>query len=171
MPGLFDPDLLDALEEACRGPWEGTVWRAVIGSTEPLRTNLRGGRWNPSGVEVLYCSLSEDGAKAELAAVIGRESIPITKAVKTFSLSVRLSRICYLLDDTPDLEAVGITRDSMISDVWNLPQMIGEAVEWMGVAGLVVPSARHEDGNLVILVNKLDLGDFFEEEQGDLDRN
>lgn len=162
MPGLFDPDFLDALEEACRGPWEDTVWRAVIGSTEPLRTNLRGGRWNPSGVEALYCSLSEAGAKAELAAVIGREAVPITKPIATCKVSVRLSRVCYLLDETAALISAGITRDSIISNVWHLPQMIGEAAEWLGVGGLIVPSARHEDGNLVILVNKLDAGDFFE---------
>lgn len=162
MPGLFDPDFLDALEGASGNAWIGAVWRAVIGSTGPLRTNRLGGRWNPPGVEVLYCALSKAGAEAELAAVIQRQSVPITKPVLTYRLSVRLSNVCDLLKGTESLAAAGMTREDLLNDTWKLPQRIGEAAEWLGVGGLLVPSARHDDGNLVVLVNKLGDGDFFE---------
>ena len=162
MPGPFDPGFLDALESACRGPWKGTAWRCVIGPTDPLRLNSRGGRWNPPDVEVLYCSLSETGAELELSAVIARQPIPITKQLTSYRLKAHLTLVCDVQTGSSELEAVGITRAALANDVWGLPQRIGEAADWLGVGGLVVPSARHEDGNLVIFANNLDRDDFYE---------
>ena len=47
----FDPTFLDSLEARASKGWSGVVWRAVIGDTDPLRANIRGGRWNPPGIE------------------------------------------------------------------------------------------------------------------------
>ena len=45
---------------------------------------------------------------------------------------------------------------------WSTAQLVGRAADWLGIAGMIVPSARHEDGNLVILVNRLAAEDFYE---------
>lgn len=91
MESLFDPRLLDALEGSTQVGWEGDVWRQVVGTTDPLRPNVLGGRWNPRGVEVLYCSLSRLGAETELRAVLDRQPVPVRRPRRIYRLSVCLS--------------------------------------------------------------------------------
>lgn len=171
MDSLFDPRLLDALEGSIQGGWEGSVWRQVVGTTDPLRTNVMGGRWNPRGVEVLYCSLSRRGAETELRAVLDRQPVPVRRRRRTYRLSVGLSRVGNV--GAPDfLNASGITCGSLVGPDWSIAQLVGRAADWLGITGLIVPSARHEDGNLVILVNRLAAADYYElsQEGGMLNR-
>ena len=130
-----------------------------------------GGRWNPRGTEVLYCSLSRRGAETELRAVLDRQPVPVRRPRRTYRLSVGLSGVGNVV--APDfLTASGVTRGDLVGPDWSMAQLVGRAADWLGIAGLLVPSARHEDGNLVILVNRLAAGDFFElsQEGGVLDR-
>lgn len=51
----------------------------------------------------------------------------------------------------------------VLTDVaWDVPQRLGGAVAWLGIGGLIVPSARHSDGNLVVYVANLAAGDMVE---------
>ena len=172
MRQLFDPQLLDALEESVQDLWEGTLWRQVVGTTDPLQTNGLGGRWNPSGVEVLYCSLSRQGAEAELRAVLDRQPVPIKRPRRTYQLSARLSKVGRATDSAA-LVMAGVTLEDVVGPDWSVPQLLGAAADWLGLAGLIVPSARHEDGNLVIVVNRLAAGDYYEvsvEDEGQVPR-
>ena len=120
-----------------------------------------GGRRNPRGVEVLYCSLSRRGAETELRAVLDRQPVPVRRPRRTNRLSVGLSRVGNV-GDPNFLTASGITRGDIVGPDWSTAQLVGRAADWLGITGLIVPGARHEDGNLVILVNRLAAGDFFE---------
>lgn len=161
MESLFDPRLLDALEGSTQVGWEGDVWRQVVGTTDPLRPNVLGGRWNPRGVEVLYCSLSRLGAETELRAVLDRQPVPVRRPRRTNRLSVGLSSVGNVA--APDfLTASGITRGDLVGPDWSTTQLVGRAADWLGIAGMIVPSARHEDRNLVILVNRLAADDSYE---------
>ena len=72
----FDPLLLDAIEQSV-GEWSGTAYRQVFEGTDALRANIRGGRWNPPEVEVVYCSLDSRTATAEVDHLIARQPVPI----------------------------------------------------------------------------------------------
>lgn len=152
-PPLFDLNLLDAIEGAVEA-FEADVWRQVVSGTDPLKTNLMGGRWNPPGVEVLYCSLTERGAALELAALLDREPRPIKRPRSMQKLAVRLGRVARVTESQAFLSA-GAHLSSVLGADLAVPQRIGAAAEWLGLSGIIVPSARHHDGNLVIMANRL----------------
>lgn len=62
---IHDPALLDALERFDTEPWQGRIYRHMLGSAPPELANERGARWNPPGTSALYTSLTETTAKAE----------------------------------------------------------------------------------------------------------
>jgi RES domain-containing protein len=159
--GPFDPAFLDALESVSDEGWSGYVWRAVIGESAPLRSNTRGARWSPAGVEALYSATSAEAAEAEIRHLIARQSIEVTKPVRLYRLRVHLTRVARVVN-TQALRAVGISLEALLDERWDLPQKIAAAVDWMGIPGLLVPGARHPDPNLVILVNRLTPDDAFE---------
>jgi len=152
---LHDPKLLDAIESlAVASDWSGTVWRQTIGRRDPLVPNSRGARWNPPSTDALYCSLSEVGARAEVANLFGRQPIPTSKPLVMSQLDVTLGKVVDVRN-APALDALGVTGASMVAEQWEDAQRVGGATAWLGFAGILVPSARHDDGNLVIFVNNL----------------
>ena len=153
-PPLFDLDLLDAIEESVEEQFEAFVWRQVVLGTDPLKTNSLGGRWSPPGVEVLYCSLSQRGAELELAALLDRQPRPVLRSRVMHKLEVRLAKVFRVTESEAFLSA-GVSRSAVLGRDTTLSQRIGAAAEWLGLRGLVVPSARHDDGNLVVITNRL----------------
>lgn len=130
------------------------MWRQTIGDADPLRPNALGARGNPPGEDALYCSLTAVGASLELASMIARQSVEIRKALQTYRLTVSLSRVADLRQPD-DLAPFGYSLDVLVADDWNAPQKVGGAAAWLGFAGILVPSARHPDGNLVVYINHL----------------
>jgi len=157
--GIHDPSLLDALEKL-ETPWKGLVWRQVIGQTDPLRPNARGARWNPPETEALYCSLSESGAQLELVSMLERQPVKVRKALRTHQLRVDVRRSADLRSGA--LADVGYENHILIADDWSVPQRMGAAAAWLGLAALIVPSARHDAGNIVLFVSELSPSDLVE---------
>lgn len=123
----------------------------TVGSTEPLRTNTQGARWNPPGVEVLYCSLDRDAAIAEVEYLLSLQPVPVLAQRVVSQLRVDLSGVIDL-SRSESIEPLGWSLDDLTSTDWALTQKIGSAVEFLGASGLLVPSARVDATNLVILV-------------------
>jgi RES domain-containing protein len=149
---IFEPELLDALEATVR-PFHGPVWRSVIGDSDPLRPNMRGARWNPPGVEALYFPLDGQGALTEVAAVIARQPVPIRRPLRLYRFRVALHRTADLRDEAP--ASVGYPHEALVGEDWAEPSHAGAAANWLGLSGLLVPSARHHGSNLVVLVGNL----------------
>jgi RES domain-containing protein len=140
---LFDPRLLDFLENEEATQWEGRVWRQVFGDTNPLTPNVRGSRWNPPDEEALYCSLAAEGAAAEIDYLNIQQPFPIAKEREMYALDVRLSRIVDLRGahklDELDLSIEVADTPSGAARC----QEVGAAVAWLGYGGLMVPSLRY----------------------------
>jgi RES domain-containing protein len=126
--------------------------KQTIGSRDPLVPNSRGARWNPPSTDALYCSLSEAGARAEVVNLLGRQPIPTSKPLVMSQLDVTLGTVVDVRN-APALDALEVTSASMVSEHWDAAQRVGGATAWLGFAAILVPSARHGDGNLVIFVN------------------
>lgn len=149
----FDPALLDFLESRVLEKWEDTPWREVLGDIDPLRPDLRGARWNPPGLEALYCSLTRETAKAEVDHLVSLQSVPIRRR-RSVGLDVELTRVVDL-QDLRGLGHFGIEQPDLSGDDVAPPRLIGHAVAWLGCAGLLVPSVRHSGVNLVIYTNQM----------------
>jgi RES domain-containing protein len=60
------------------------------------------------------------------------------------------------------LEPFGYPLSSFVGEDWSAAQEAGGAAAWLGISGLIVPSARHADGNLVVFVNQMGPNDTLE---------
>lgn len=161
MAHTFDPDFLDRLEALTIDSWDGVVWRQVFGSCDPLRPNQRGARWNPPALEALYCSLTEQTATAEVDFLLSLQPVPIRKVRVSVELKATLTRVVDLRDPSV-LFPLGIERGDLISASYEITRLIGRAVAWLGCAGLLVLSARHDGSNLVVYTNRMAAQDALE---------
>lgn len=147
---IHDPALLDALERFDAGPWQGRVYRHMLGSAPPELANERGARWNPPGTPALYTSLAESTAKAEGDHVIEMQPVPPQATRTIYEMDVSIENLLDLTG-AGRLGAIGVTDEDFGSIPWEPCQRVGGAVAWLGHDGLLIPSVRDSDGsNLVI---------------------
>jgi len=158
----FDPELLDALESSLVERIHGIVWRQVLHPTSVLRANFRGGRWNTSGIETLYCSLDPATASAEIDALLAAQPIIITRQRFTYPVEVELSRVADIRP-TPFGGPFDFDFDINSADAC---RRIGAAASWLGLAGLLVPSVRSTGDNLIVFVTNQSPDDFLEPGEG-----
>lgn len=124
----------------------------------PDRVNTSGARWNPPGVGAIYTALRRETALAEGQYAI--DSQPRRTFAQRVLYEVEVS-IKGLVDlTTPHaLAEVGLSTDDVVADSHDACQRIGGAAAWLERGGLLVPSARENGSNLVILVTTLGLDD------------
>lgn len=147
---IHDPALLDALERFDTEPWQGCVYRHMLGSAPPELVNERGARWNPPGTPALYTNLAGTTAKAEGDHVIAMQPVPPRASRTIYELDVSIKSLLDLTD-RGRLAAIGVTEEDFESILWEPCQRVGGAVAWLGHDGLLIPSVRDSDGsNLVI---------------------
>jgi RES domain-containing protein len=148
----FRPDerLLELLAEFETNEWAGQVWRYTFAAYPPDKTNLRGARWNPAGVEALYVSLSRETALAEAEHQLDIQPLRPTATRTIHRLKVRVYRMLDLTE-TGMLARLGASPDDLAGDDLRVCQSIGGTAAYLEVDGLLVPSARADGSNLVIL--------------------
>lgn len=158
-----DPDLVDRLAALKVEVFEGLVWRATRLSQDPTAFSYNGGRWAPpssyQSVPVLYTSLERAGAIAEMSSWLSLLDPRPTKPIRVHKLQVRASDVVSL--DERALTRLGISaatyQDRNYAKMGEAPpsrsQEIGAALSFLGVDGVVVPSARHSGKNLIIFDN------------------
>ena len=162
MDTTFSPEMLDVIEARDLESWQGTIWRQVFAGTPSLRSNIRGGRWNPPGTEALYASLLPETSAAEIDFLMSLQPVPILRDRLTIELEATLSRVTDLSDHA-QLARVGLSIEDLTAEDPSRCQHVGAAVAWLGCGGLLVPSARHEGINLVVFVNNLGPDDVVQE--------
>ena len=151
---IHDPKLLDRLSEFHSERFEGEVFRATRASADPVAASISGGRWTPppdgeAGHSVLYTSLERDGAIAEVASFLaqltpipGPRSLKVTRLVVSTARTIRLVRA--------DLGSLGVDLARYGERDYNRTQKIGAALVFLGLDGLIAPSARWSCDNLMI---------------------
>lgn len=147
---IHDPALLDALERFDTEPWQGRVYRHMLGSAPPELVNERGARWNPPGTPAIYTSLAGTTAKAEGDHVIAMQPVPPRASRTIYELDISIKSLLDLTD-AGRLAAIGVAEEDFESIPWEPCQRVGGAVAWLGHDGLLIPSVRDTDGsNLVV---------------------
>lgn len=151
---IHDPSLLDRLSEFHSERFEGEVFRATRASANPVAASISGGRWTPppdgeAGHSVLYTSLERDGAIAEVASFLaqltpipGPRPMKITRLAVSTARTIRLARV--------DLGALGVDLARYGERDYDRTQKIGAALVFLGLDGLIAPSARWSCDNLMI---------------------
>lgn len=147
----YDPAFLDVVEALPTREWRGRAWRHMFNDYAPERINTGGARWNPPGVGAIYTSLERDTAVAEGEHMIAAQPRRIFRRRVLYELEVDVANVVDL-SDPHLLASVGLSADAIHSDDHGACQRVGGAVAWLGRGGIIVPSARADSGNLVILM-------------------
>ncbi|SCM72273.1 conserved hypothetical protein [uncultured Pleomorphomonas sp.] len=159
-----DNRLLDVLEALPVVPFEGTVWRVVREGRSPCIGSAAGNRWDTGTFDVLYTSLTKEGAIAEIYyhLVQGQPVFPSKLRYNAHQIDVKLNGI-YDLSDRKILESLGVNM-SLYGQMsfldrkgeYTACQRIAEAAHFLGskdageASGIIVPNARYRCTNLVI---------------------
>jgi RES domain-containing protein len=150
---IYEPGLLDYLGALSLHEWHGIVFRHIFGTNPPERENIVGARWNPPNVPAIYSSLSFEGAKAEADYRISLQPTRpgALKASRTiYEVDVALQKVLGLADWSI-LEELGVDRESFDGfEPVRCREIGGAAAELLHADGLLVPSARADNVNLVI---------------------
>jgi RES domain-containing protein len=151
-----DLALLDALDACPREDFEGIAWRIVRDGRDPLLGSPSGARWDPGTFDVLYTALSREGAMAEIHFHLSRQPVfPSKVRFHLYELSVRAERLLRL-PDMGALEQLGIEGDKYAELLYARTQEIGDAAQFLGFSGMIVPSARWSGLNLMLFTDRLE---------------
>src|SRR5262245_22079738 len=150
-----DLALLDVLDSLPREEFEGSGWGIVREGRDPLQGAPSGARWDPGTFDVLYAALERDGALSEIHFHLSRQPVlPSNIRFLPFEIMVRV-RDVLRLPDMVSLEKFGIDHGRFPELQYARSQEIGDAAQFLGFSGLIVPSARWGGLNLVLFTDQL----------------
>jgi len=153
----YDPALADRLAAFATEAFSGEVFRATPAGADPTAPSLSGGRWarpqnNDPGTSVLYTSLKRDGALAEVASFLAdQRPIPGPRKLKVTRLAVTTAKTLRLV--RANLTTLGVDMSRYGERDYPRTQEIGSTLAWLGLDGLIAPSARWNCDNLMIFTD------------------
>jgi hypothetical protein len=109
------------------------------------------------GVAVLYTSLEREGALAEISYRLGLLTPVPTKPIALHTLRVRARKAIRITRN--EFAALGIDAARFGDLDYRRTQVVGDAVGFLEFDGMLVPSARWDCENLVLLQDHLDISD------------
>jgi hypothetical protein len=150
---IHDQGLLDQLSALAIERFDGEVFRATGVSADPLAFSFNGGRWSPpatDGVEVpvLYTSMERNGALAEVVSYLMLLTPLPSKPLKASRLGVSTTKTLRLA--RAGLDGLGVDMAHYGERDYGQTQRIGAALAFLGLDGLIAPSARWRCDNLMI---------------------
>jgi hypothetical protein len=151
---IHGQDLLDRLSALAVEPFDGEVFRVTGVSADPLAFSVNGGRWGPpardgSDVPVLYTSFERAGALAEVVSYLRLLTPPpLSRPLKLSRLRVATGKTLRLA--RAGLEELGVDMARYGERDYVRTQSIGAALAFLGIDGLIAPSARWACDNLMI---------------------
>lgn len=156
---IRDQGLLDSLERITQKPYEGVVWRSVKQGRDPLTCWRSGGRWDDKSFDVLYTSETREAAIQERRFHLYQgQPIPPSKAqYELFELRVSLQSVMAFptLDTLKGIgmDVSGYGQASYFEKEREYPrsQEIAEACSFLGADGVLVPSARDQAANNLVI--------------------
>lgn len=150
-----DHALLDALDKHSPTPFDGKVWRVVRDGRDAAQGYASTARWSPGTFEVLYTSMEKSGAIAEVHFRLASQPVFPSKVIyQAAQLQVSAQKTIQLLD-TELFGALNVDKSSFAKFDYLRTQEIGDAAQFLGFDGLIVPSARAPTRNLVLFTEAL----------------
>lgn len=163
---LRDLELLDKLDSLDPSDYAGSVWRVTRERRDPCEGSSAGGRWSDKTFDVLYTGTTADAAIAEMHFHLakGQPVVPSKPTYLLHELSIESGNLLNLSDpDLLDSLGVNMSRYGKLgylgrSEEYQRSQEIGEAVNFLGADGVIVPNARLDSSlNIVVFCNQLTL--------------
>ncbi|MEL7199331.1 MAG: RES family NAD+ phosphorylase [Pseudomonadota bacterium] len=160
-PTLRDIELIDAIEALPTEAFTDDVFRLVRDGRHPTDCWHPKGRWDDGEFDVLYTSTSAEGATAEVGYHLSQQPfVPDFISYRMFRIPVDGIQVVNLLDRSllgslgVDLAAWGKSEYVSRGDEYVRSQEIAAVATFHEREGLLVPSARSSEANLVILTQE-----------------
>ena len=160
-PTLRDIELIDEIETLPIESFSGHVFRLVRDGREPTSCWHPKGRWDDGAFDVLYTSTSAEGALAEVRYHLSQQPfVPDYLNYRMFRIPVEDIGILNLLEPDLlirlgiDMQQWGRTDYVSRGEEYLRSQQIAAVAVFHERAGLIVPSARSAEANLVILTQE-----------------
>lgn len=157
-----DPSLLDALELIEPIKLDTSLWRVTREGRDPCQCSKGGGRWDDTTFEVLYTSMVEEGAIAEMYFHL-RRGQPIMPSKPVYRLHELVCKANNLLDLTDpsllttlglNMSVFGKLNYAGRSAEYHRSQLISDAASYLGHDGIIVPNARWDAKNVVVFCDQ-----------------
>lgn len=140
-------DLLQAIDDVGATSWSGEAYRHTAPEYPTLSGSgaaAIGGRWNPPGVSTIYLATPVEACVAEFLQMARGQA----RGVQSFlprDLHVVAVRELEVLDVTTQeaMSSLGISLTDIERSERSLCQEVGEAAHYLGLQGLLAPSATH----------------------------
>jgi len=149
-----DLRLIDAIDKFKRERFTGTVWRVTREGRDPTLGAPSTTRWCNGTFDVLYASLAEQGALAEMHALLAMQPVfPSKLRFFLHRLFVRTSQVLRL----PDLEilaTLGVDTARYGERDYQRTQEIADAAYFLGFDALIARSARWDCLNAVLFTER-----------------
>ena len=151
------------MEAARPTAFEGPVWRVAREGHDVLECSRAGGRWDDGTFDVLYTSMTAEGAVAEMRFHLsrGQPVLPSRVTYRLYELTAAMRRALKLAD-LAALASLGVdtARYGAVSYVERVqeyprPQEIAEAAHFVGFDGLIVPNARSDCLNVALFCDRV----------------
>jgi len=159
---IHDQALVDQLSALHTERFAGEVFRTTRILADPTAPSINGGRWAPPGtVWVLYTSFDRDGSLAEVASFLAEQTpIPGPRPLKVSRLGVSTTKTLRLA--RTDMVALKVDMALYGERDYARTQQIGAALVFLGLDGLIAPSARWGCDNLMIYTDNHSLSERLE---------
>ena len=155
-PRRHDRELLDALEQRPAEAFNGETWRVTAKGRDALRASAAGGRWSPPGeFETLYTSLTRAGALAEIGYRLSLEPVWPSRLEHDLHRITARTNNTLRFADVNSLANLGVDIRRYATFEYAATHAIAAAAFFLDFDGLIVPSARGPDLNLVLFTEKL----------------
>lgn len=152
-------DLLERLDQLDRIAYNGEAWRHVAPGRNPSSgegARVLGGRWNPpDSFPALYLGLTYNVVVSEFYRAAARQALAPASLLPrvVYQYEVEVASLVDLRSDEA-CATLGVTAPALLADNLELTQAIGEAGHYLGLEGLLAPSAAGPDAALALFTDR-----------------
>ncbi|MBA3808933.1 MAG: RES family NAD+ phosphorylase [Solirubrobacterales bacterium] len=157
---MIDPQLLARIDAVAPVSFTGQAFRHIAQDHHPLSgvgARTHGGRWNPpDSFSTLYLALERETTVLEFYRLVKRQGRTPEDFLprRMYRYDIALTAILDLRDP-PIRVALQLSETDLRSDDAAKCQQIGESAHYLGLEGILAPSAAGEGNVLAVFFDRL----------------